>query len=100
MPEERQAREVGLQDCQVLQQHHSQMSQDSKETLPCDIILIQPSFLPQLPCRALVEALLPLLHPWPDLLEKLSRRYWLSLRQEVTTLIAGEPRDPPQELLW
>ena len=45
-----------------------------------------------------MEVLLPLLHPQPDLLEKLSQWYWLSSGQEVTALITGEPHDLLQEL--
>jgi len=49
------------------------MSQDSEEALPSNVVLIQPSFVPRLLQGALAEALLPLLHPQPDLLEELRR---------------------------
>jgi hypothetical protein len=67
------------------------MLQDSKEALLSNVVLIQPSFLLCLLQRALAKALLPLLHPWPDLLKELRQWYCLSLRQEVTTLVASKP---------
>jgi len=67
--------------------------------LSYNVVLVQPSLLLCLPQRALVEALLPLLHPRPDLLEELRGQSGLSSRKEVTTLLAGEPSHLPQKLL-